>query len=82
MSTITKYQVVAAIGTLAVLAVLNFIGKVGQDIDFVRDLTYWLSISGRSKVFLEGMICSKDIFYFVLVIFMFLTFTFIKLQGE
>ena len=82
MSTITKYQVVAAIGTLAVLAVLNFIGKVGQDIDFVRDLTYWLSISGRSKVFLEGMICSKDIFYFVLVIFMFLAFTFIKLQGE
>lgn len=82
MSTITKYQVVAAIGTLAILAVLNFIGKVGQNIDFVRDLTYWLSISGRSRIFLEGMICSKDIFYFVLVIFMFLTFTFIKLQGE
>lgn len=35
MSTITKYQVVAAIGTLAILAVLNFIGGVGQDIDFV-----------------------------------------------
>lgn len=82
MSTITKYQVVAAIGTLAVLAVLNFIGGVGQDIEFVRDLTYWLSISGRSKIFLEGMICSRDIFYFVLVIFMFLAFTFIKLQGE
>lgn len=82
MSTITKYQVVAAIGTLAVLAVLNFIGGVGQNIDLVRDITYWLSISGRSKVFLEGMICSKDIFYFLLVIFMFLSFTFIKLQGE
>ena len=51
MSTITKYQVVAAIGTLAILAVLNFIGNVGQEIDFVRDLTYWLSISGRSKIF-------------------------------
>ena len=49
MSTITKYQVVAAIGTLAILAVLNFIGNVGQEIDFVRDLTYWLSISGRSN---------------------------------
>ncbi len=82
MSTITKYQVVAAIGTLAILAVLNFIGNVGQDIDFVRDLTYWLSISGRSKIFLEGMICSRDIIYFLLVIFMFLAFTFIKLQGE
>lgn len=82
MSTITKYQVVAVIATMAVLAVLNFIGNFGRDIDFVRDLTYWLSISGRSKVFLEGMICSKDLVYFVLVIFMFLAFTYIKLQGE
>ena len=82
MSTITKYQVVAVIATMAVLAVLNFIGNFGRDIDFVRDLTYWLSISGRSSVFLEGMICSKDVVYFVLVIFMFLAFTFIKLQGE
>ena len=82
MSTITKYQVVAAIGTLVILAILNFIGNVGQDIDFVRDLTYWLSISGRSKIFLEGMICSRDIIYFLLVIFMFLAFAFIKLQGE
>lgn len=82
MSAITKYQVVAAIGTLAILAVLNFIGRVGQDIDFVRDMTYWLSIAGRSRVFIEGMICSRDIMYFVLVIFMFLAFTFIKLQGE
>lgn len=82
MSTITRYQVVAAIGTLAILAVLNFIGGVGQDIDIVRDITYWLSISGRSKIFLEGMICSRDILYFILVIFMFLAFTYIKLQGE
>ena len=44
MSTLTAYQVVAAIGTLAVLAVLNFIGDVGQGIDFVRDITFWLSI--------------------------------------
>ncbi len=82
MSTITRYQVVAVIATMAVLAVLNFIGNFGRDMDFVRDLTYWLSISGRSKVFLEGMICSKDIIYFVLVVFMFLAFTFIKLQEE
>ena len=29
MSTITKYQVVAVVGTLAILAILNFIGGVG-----------------------------------------------------
>lgn len=82
MSTITKYQVVAVVGTLAILAVLNFIGGVGQEYDFVRDITYWLSISGRAKVFTNGMISTKDSLYFVLVIFMFLGLSVIKLQGE
>lgn len=82
MSTITKYQVVAVVGTLAILAILNFIGGVGQEYDFVRDITYWLSIAGRSKVFIEGMISTKDTLYFILVIFMFLGLSVIKLQGE
>ncbi|MGM9739996.1 MAG: ABC transporter permease, partial [Candidatus Cryptobacteroides sp.] len=37
LSTITQYQVVAVISTLIVLAVLNFIGNVGQEYDLVRD---------------------------------------------
>ena len=82
MSTITKYQVVAVVGTLAILAILNFIGGVGQEYDFVRDITYWLSISGRAKVFISGMISTKDTLYFILVIFMFLGLSVIKLQGE
>lgn len=82
MSTITKYQVVAAVGTLALLAVLNFIGSVGQSIDFVRDLTYWLSIRGRSEVFTDGMLCTRDIFYFLLIIALFLTLSILKLSGE
>lgn len=82
MSTITKYQVVAVVGTFAILSVLNFIGGVGQEYDFVRDITYWLSIKGRSKEFVFGMIATKDILYFALVIFMFLGLSIIKLQGE
>lgn len=82
MSTITQYQVVAAIGTLAVLAVLNFIGNIGQEIDFVRDLTYWLSISGRSKTFMDGLVNSADLLYFLLVVLMFLALSIIKLHGE
>lgn len=82
MSTITKYQVVAVVGTLAILAILNFIGGVGQEYDFVRDLTYWLSIAGRSKVFISGMISTNDLLYFILVIFMFLGLSVVKLQGE
>ena len=72
MSTLTAYQVVAAIGTLAVLAVLNFIGDVGQSIDFVRDITFWLSIYGRSTSFIDGLLPSADVMYFLIVIGLFL----------
>lgn len=82
MSAITKYQVVAAIGTFIVLASLNFVGRLGQDVSFIRDLTYWLSISGRSNVFLKGMICSKDVIYFLLVIFMFLAFALLCIRYK
>lgn len=82
MSTLTSYQVVAAVGTLAVLTVLNFIGGLGQEIPFVRDITYWLSISGRSDTLLKGLICSEDILYFLLVIILFITLSILKLQSE
>ncbi len=82
LSTITQYQVVAVISTLIVLAVLNFIGNVGQEYDLVRDITFWLSISGRSKVFLAGMICTREVLYFILVIFLFLSMSIIKLRGQ
>ncbi|MEI3423475.1 MAG: hypothetical protein V8R91_21850 [Butyricimonas faecihominis] len=84
MSTITKYQVVAVVGTLAILSIFTFIAGVGQEYDFVRDITLmtWLSISGRAKVFTNGMISTKHSCYFVLVIFMFLGLSVIKLQGE
>lgn len=82
MSSLTNYQVVAAVSTLAVLAVLNFIGGVGQQYDFVRDLTYWFAISGRSENMVNGLIISKDIIYFILVILMFISFTILKLKDE
>ena len=82
MSTITSYQVVAAMGTLAVLAVLNFIGGVGQEIEWVRDVTYWLCISGRATDMLTGLICSEDVIYFISVIALFLTLSMMKLKYE
>lgn len=82
MSTTTKYPVVAVVGTLIILSIFNFIGDFGQEYDFVRDITYWLSIRGRSETFLEGMICTTDILYFLLVIVLFISLSIIKLQGE
>ncbi|MBC5622340.1 Gldg family protein [Butyricimonas hominis] len=82
MSSLTSYQVVAAVGTLAILAVLNYIGNVGQEIPFVRDITYWLSISGRADTFFKGLITSEDLLYFLLVIILFIIFSILRLQSE
>lgn len=82
MSSITKYQVVAAVGTLVVLGALNFIGQVGQSIAFVRDVTFWLSIRGRTEIFINGMICTRDLLYFLLIISMFLALSILRLRGE
>ena len=80
MSSLTSYQVVAAMGTFAVFAVLNYVGEMWQDIAFVRDITYWLSIRGRSSEFINGLLCSEDIIYFLVVVILFLTFTIIRLM--
>ena len=81
MSSLTSYQIVAAIGTLVVLMLLSMVGKWGQEINFVRDITYWLSINGRSDTFIAGMICSEDVIYFLLVICLFLALTIIRLNA-
>lgn len=82
MSSITSYQVVAAISTLAVLALLNFIGHVGQQYDFIRDITYWISISGRADNMVNGLVSTKDILYFLLVTGLFIALTVFKLRDE
>ncbi|MBC5622845.1 Gldg family protein [Butyricimonas hominis] len=80
MSSLTSYQIVAALGTFVVFALLNLVGRVGQDIEFVRDITYWLSLGGRVNTFLQGMVCSEDVLYFIIVIAMFLSSCFLKIQ--
>lgn len=82
MSSLTSYQVVAAISTLVVLAILNFIGGLWQNINFVRDITYFLSINGRAEESINGLLATNDIFYFLIVIVLFLGLTLLKLQFE
>ena len=80
MSSLTSYQVVAAIGTLTILAILNYIGRLWQDVEFVRDITYWFSLSGRSSSFLLGFIGSENVVYFVVIIIFFLALAIARLQ--
>lgn len=81
MSCLTSYQVVAAVSTLVIFAVLNYIGTLWQSIDFVRDLTYFLSISGRAEKMVVGLISTKDVLYFIIIIYIFLSLSIYKIQS-
>lgn len=81
MSSLTTYQIVSAIGTFVIVFVLSRIGGLWQDVEFVRDLTYFLSMNGRTTKMLNGLITTKDVCYFLIVIAMFIAFTLIKLNA-
>ena len=72
MSSLTSYQVVAALATFALLGVLSMLNEVGQNIIWLRDITWWLSISGRCETFIAGLICSEDLVYFITLTALFL----------
>ena len=82
MSSLTSYQIVAAVGTLAVLAVLTYVKGMWQAVPFVREVTYWFGMTGRSDNFMFGMICSEDVLYFIVVVVLFLLMTIIRMQGR
>ncbi|MGN7824263.1 Gldg family protein [Chitinophaga sp. 22536] len=81
MSSLTNYQIVSAIGSFIIIFVLSHISGLWQKYDIVRDLTYFLSISGRTVKMLKGLITTKDVVYFVMIVYMFVTFTLIKMKA-
>lgn len=81
MSSLSTYQVVAAISSFLMIGLLSYIGGWWQDIDFVRDLTYFLSLYGRTEKMLNGLITTKDLVYFIIIVYMFLAFTIFKLKS-
>ncbi|HVU94349.1 MAG TPA: Gldg family protein [Puia sp.] len=81
LSSLSTYQIVSAIGSFILIFVLSRIGGLWQKIDFVRDLTYFLAVSGRTEKMLRGLITTKDVIYFLLIVYLFLSFTYFKLIG-
>jgi ABC-2 type transport system permease protein len=82
MSSLTNYQIISAIGSFTILFILGRIGSLWQQYDFVRDLTYFLSVSGRTEKMIMGLITSRDVLYYLIIISMFLVFTVLKLKAE
>ena len=81
MSSLTRYQIIAAVGTVAVLFGMNYMTTVGQGIPVIREIAYWVGIAGRADTFIQGMICSEDVIYFLCVIVFFLTLTVLRLGN-
>ncbi|MDR1274174.1 MAG: Gldg family protein [Odoribacteraceae bacterium] len=81
VSSLTSYQIVAAVGTLAVLAFLNHVSSMWQGVDFLRDITYWLSPRGRAETMVSGLARGEDVCYFLLVIALFITLAAIKVAS-
>jgi ABC-2 type transport system permease protein len=81
MSCLTTYQVVAAVATFIMIGILSYIGTLWQEIDFVRDLTYFLSLNGRAEKMLTGLITTKDVLYFFVIVYIFLGLSIYKLRA-
>lgn len=80
ISSLTSYQVVAAIGSIAALMLMQQVGGFFQGVDFVRDIFNWFGIGGHGMV--AGMITSGDLLYYILVSGMFLTFSILVLYFK
>lgn len=79
MSSITNYQIVSAIATFILLFLLQRVGGLWQEYDFIRDLTYFLAINGRAERMVDGLITTRDLMYYALLTYMFVTFSYLSL---
>ena len=82
MSSLTAYQIVAAISTLALLAFLNYAQVLGAGYDGLREITHWLSIGGRAEEIVNGLLTSRDVLYYLLIIVFFLGITILRIVQE
>ncbi|MGN6418672.1 MAG: Gldg family protein [Pseudobacter sp.] len=81
ISCLTNYQIVAAVITFAVLFVLENVSSLWQQYDLIRDITFALSISGKTDLMLGGLITSREVLYFLSLILLFVGAAMIKLRS-
>jgi ABC-2 type transport system permease protein len=81
ISSLTSYPIVAGIGTFVVLTLFTSLRMLFQGTDYVRDVTWFLSTSGRVENMLVGLITTKDLVYFFSITSLFIIFTIIKTKS-
>ena len=80
VSSLTSSQVIAALVTFSVLGLLRILSGIGQSIPYLSDVLYWISLSDRAAEMMNGLISSRNVIYFLLIIFFFLGLTVIRLS--
>jgi ABC-2 type transport system permease protein len=80
-SCITNYQIVAAVFTFLLVYLLDSMWNFGQKYDFVRTVTHLLTTKYKYFEIATGLVSSKTLLYFVLMIVMFLLFAMIRLRS-
>lgn len=81
MSCLTTYQIVAAVCTFVTFGILYNVSGLWNGIPFLRDVTYFLSVAGRTDWILAGLITSNGVIYFLAIVFLFLSLTVYKLKS-
>ncbi len=82
ISCLTNYQILAGIATFVSFFVIGAMNKMWQQYDLVRDITWFISFSGRTQTMVKGLITTNDLFYFLLIIILFLGLTVTRLKTK
>lgn len=77
MACVIRYPIAAAIATMALLLLLGYVGQWWQDVPVVNQIVYWLSIKNRLTPIIAGLLCSEDLFYFIIVSVLFVSLSII-----
>ena len=80
VSSLSRYPVVDVIVTVAILGFFDLMLSLVREVPIARDIFYWFSLSQHTKTTLYGLITSGDIAYFLMIIILFLSLTWFKLN--
>ena len=81
VSSLTQYQMIAAVVTLAILFVLSSIAGWFAATPVLNEITFWASMAGRAVVFETGLIGTNHLFYFLAIIAVFIGFTILRIAN-
>lgn len=81
ISSLSSYQIVAAIITFVVLTFFKRAGWYWQEVDWFRNVSYYLDFTRKAEKLFRGLITLADVIYFLVIIIGFLCFTIFRLKG-